>query len=310
MNKDTHLIDLFLDMMVAERGVSSNTVSAYRRDLEALADNLAAQKVSFALAEHDHLARHMRVLYDREMAPPTVARHLSAVRAFYKFLVTEGIRSSNPALEIARPKLTRPLPKLLGIDDVDRLFETAYALPAKTPIQNEKRMRLICAIEMLYASGMRVSELVGLNRKVVNADRAYVHVIGKGGRERIVPLSPPAMSALDAWVQLRDAKYSQSVYLFPSGGASGHITRQRFWQILSELARQAGLAHIHLSPHGLRHAFATHLVENGADLRSVQQMLGHADISTTQIYTHVAQDHKRRIIETAHPLARDGFKKI
>jgi len=307
---EKHLVALFLDMMVAERGVAGNTVSAYRRDLELLEKYLSEQGKTMSGADTHDLTQHMQVLYGRQMAAPTVARHLSAVRAFYKFLVTEGICSTNPALEIQRPKLTRPLPKAIVARDVDKLFETAYAMVAKTPPQIEKRARLICGIEVLYASGMRISELVGLNRKMVNDTRAYVHVVGKGGRERIVPLSLPAIAALKSWLEIRDEKYRDNVFVFPSAGASGHITRQRFWQILSDLAHQAGLAHLKLSPHGLRHAFATHLVENGADLRSVQQMLGHADISTTQIYTHVAQDHKRRIIEEAHPLAGAALKKL
>jgi len=301
---DDRLIRLFLDMMMAERGVAEHTRAAYARDLKALSVFLQNRGVNLRQAQADDLAAHISDMRARHLAAATVARHLSACRHFYKFLVGDGVRADNPALMLARPKTQRPLPDTMQVEDVDRLLGAAQNLPQDTPARDMARRRMICMIEILYASGLRVSELVGLPRQAVAADRQFIHIRGKGGRERLVPMSQPALKALLAWLDWRDVQEDKSLYLFPSRGKTGHMTRQRFWQLLTALARQAGLGHLKISPHGLRHAFATHLVENGADLRSVQQMLGHADISTTQIYTHILERHKRQLLQQAHPLAR------
>lgn len=302
--EDTRLIDLFLDMVMAERGAAQLTRAAYGRDIGALANFLRKNGSCLRDAQKSDIAAYISDMSKRDLASSTVARHLSAARHFYKFLASEGLRTDNPAMDVARPKTQRPLPKTLGVDDVDVLMQAAQNMVQTTSSQIMARCRMICMLEILYASGLRVSELVGLTRHAVADDRRFILVRGKGGRERLVPLSEPALAALADWLALRDEQNKGSVYLFPSRGRSGHITRQRFWQLLGALARHAGLGHLKISPHGLRHAFATHLVENGADLRSVQQMLGHADISTTQIYTHVLERQKRKLLESAHPLGQ------
>ncbi|MBV8777794.1 MAG: tyrosine recombinase [Alphaproteobacteria bacterium] len=237
----------------------------------------------------------------RRLAPRTLARRLSTIRQFYRFLLTEGVRSDDPSGGLDAPRLGQPLPKLLSEAEVARLIDTAAAWPA------EEGLRLRCILELLYATGLRVSELVTLPLAAAQHDPRFMLVRGKGGKERMVPLSAPSRAALAAYLTCRAGFLTNgkpSRFLFPSRGRDGHLTRQRCGQLLKELALGAGLDPARLSPHVLRHAFASHLLDHGADLRSVQQMLGHADIATTQIYTHVQGERLRRLVETAHPLAR------
>jgi integrase/recombinase XerD len=288
-------------MLAAERGAARLTLTAYRNDLLDVAGFLArggqALEKADAAALHDYLA----AARTRRLAPRTLARRLSAIRQFYRFLLSDGARADDPTSGLDSPRLGRPLPKVLSEAEVARLIETAAAWPG------EEGARLRCILELLYATGLRVSELVGLPLAAAQRDPRLMLVRGKGGKERLVPLSPPAREALAAWLECRKRllpKGQPSRWLFPSRGAEGHLTRQRCGQLLKELALAAGLDPARLSPHVLRHAFASHLLDHGADLRSVQQMLGHADIATTQIYTHVQSERLRRLVETAHPLAR------
>lgn len=301
-------LDLFLDMMAAERGAGANTLAAYRRDLQSLTEFLARQNIDLAAADADALDAYMSDLNKRGMAASTAARHLSSIKRFYKFLHAEGLRGDNPADKIRRPKAVRPLPKLLSMAETEALIAAAYALPQNSDKQTDDRLRAICLIEVLYASGLRVSELVGLPCTALaraGAEQRVLMVRGKGGKERMVPLSGPAIEALNAW---RARLPDEAVFLFPAGGKNGHLSRQRFSQILEQLAIHAGLPPARVSPHVVRHAFATHLVENGADLRAVQHMLGHADISTTQIYTHVLEERKKALLNESHPLAQQEIK--
>lgn len=297
------LVDLFLDMMAAERGASENTHAAYRRDLITLHGFLTDRGVDLALAQEADLHAYMAHLNKRGLAATTAARHLSCLKHFYKFLLLEELRKDDPAKGLARPKSRRALPKHLSPDETERLIAAAYALPHQTEKQMRDRLRAICLIEVLYAAGLRVSELVSLPRATL--DGPLLIIRGKGGRERVVPLSDTARQAIVDWV---GHVPQESGFLFPARGQSGHMTRQRFAQILADLAGHAGLAAKRVSPHVLRHAFATHLVERGADLRAVQQMLGHADISTTQIYTHVLDERKRQLVADNHPLAKQTLK--
>lgn len=298
-------LELFLDMMAAERGASAHTLAAYRRDLQNLAEFSTSRGIDWADIDGEVLEAYMGDLNKRGMAASTAARHMSSLKRFYKFLQAEGLRADNPADKLRRPKAQRPLPKLLSMDETERLIAAAYALPHGSAKQAHDRLRAICLVEVLYAGGLRVSELVSLPRRAAAGDARVLMVRGKGGRERMVPLSPPALEALANWRAILDveAENKGAVFLFPARGKSGHISRQRFAQILQQLAIQAGLSPSRVSPHVVRHAFATHLVENGADLRAVQQMLGHADISTTQIYTHVLEERKKTLLAESHPLA-------
>lgn len=301
-------LDLFLDMMAAERGAAANTQAAYRRDLEKLSGFLAARGRAPEQAMPADLEAYMSRLHADGLAASTAARHLSALRHFYKFLVLEDIRPDNPAETLQRPQTRRPLPKHLSPAETERLIAAAHELPQGTAKEQADRRRAVCLIELLYATGLRVSELVSLPRHAF--DGPLLIVRGKGGRDRMVPMSEPARAAVADWLAGQDAAQQASPFLFPARGKTGHLTRQRFAQILDGLARRAGLGDRKISPHVLRHAFATHLVERGAGLRAVQQMLGHADISTTQIYTHVLDARKQELMQQAHPLARlDGLPK-
>ena len=298
-----HLVEAFLDMCVAERNAARNTLDAYRRDLADLAGVLKKNGVAIGRAAAKDLKAYLSSLARRHMAPATSARRLSAIKQFYRFLFSEGIARNDPAAHLDAPKRGRPLPKILSEAEVDRLL----AVSAK--LNDYEARRAVCLLEVLYATGLRVSELVSLPLDVARADPRALIVKGKGGRERLVPLNPSAREALAAYLDMRDEfipgkKPKNSPWLFPSPSAQGHLTRQRFGQILKEIALKANLDPTKLSPHTLRHAFATHLVARGADLRSVQQMLGHADIATTQIYTHVAGDRLARTLAKTHPLAR------
>jgi len=294
-------LEAFLEMLAAERGAARLTLAAYRNDLLDLAGFLAARGTALDAADAPALHDYLAAAETRRLAPRTLARRLSAIRQFYRFLLTEGLRADDPTSGLDTPRLGRPLPKLLSEAEVARLIATAQAWP------DEEGVRLRCVLELLYATGLRVSELVTLPAAAAQRDPRFMLVRGKGGKERVVPLSPPSRQALAEYLACRKhflPDGAASRFLFPSRGQEGHLTRQRCGQLLKELALGANIDPARLSPHVLRHAFATHLLDHGADLRSVQQMLGHADIATTQIYTHVQGDRLRRLVEAAHPLAR------
>jgi integrase/recombinase XerD len=293
-------VEAFLEMLVAERGAARLTIAAYANDLADFAGFLAASATDVAEADAAALRRYLARLADTGLAPRTTARRLSCLRQFHRFLYAEGVRGDDPTAALDAPRLGRPLPKILGEDEVGRLIAAAEARGGA------EGLRLVCLLELLYATGMRVSELVGLPLARLRDERFLV-VRGKGGKERMVPLSAPARTALAAYGAVRGSFLKEgedSRYLFPSRGAEGYLTRRRCGQLLKELALAAGIDPARVSPHVLRHAFASHLLDHGADLRSVQQMLGHADIATTQIYTHVQSERLRRLVETHHPLAR------
>jgi integrase/recombinase XerD len=292
-------LEAFLEMLAAERGAAPPTLAAYRSDLGDLAAFLAGRGGALEDADAPALHAYLAALTTRRLAPPTVARRLSAMRQFFRFLMTDGTRVDDPSAGLEAPRRGRPLPKILGEAEVARLIAAAAAWPGA------EGMRLRCLVEVLYASGLRVSELVGLPLAAAQRDPRFLLVRGKGGKERVVPLSAPARHALAVWLDCRVLPQTKpSRWLFPSRGAAGHLTRQRCGQLLKELALAAGLDPALLSPHVLRHAFASHLLDHGADLRSVQQLLGHANIATTEIYTHVQSERLRRLVESAHPLAR------
>ena len=301
-------IDAFLDAMTAERGAAQNTLQAYGRDLADAGQWLKATKgVALVNAGSDDLRAYLdhlsRAQGDAAPASPrTIARRLSALRQFYRFLCAEGRRSEDPASILDSPKQGRPLPKLLSESEVAALIAAARA---GDKIEDT---RMAAMLEVLYASGLRVSELVSLPLSALARDDRCLIVRGKGDKERMVPLNPPARQALGAYAGVRAQflpRSGRSPYLFVSRqAANGHMSRQRFAQLLKDLARKTGLDPVRVSPHVLRHAFATHLLDHGADLRSIQKMLGHADIATTQIYTHVVSSRLRRVVAEHHPLAR------
>lgn len=293
-------VDGFLEMLAAERGAAPNTLAAYRRDLSHLGDFLAASGRRPAEAEAGELKDYLASLTSAGFTPRTAARRLSCLRQFYRYLYAEGRRGDDPTTRLMAPRQGRPLPKVLTEAEVAALIEAAMRVPGA------KGRRLVALIELLYATGLRVSELVALPEAAVARDPSVLLVAGKGGRERLVPLSDPARRAVAGYLEVRHQflpKGRQSRWLFPSRGQEGHLTRQQVGLLLKELAVAAGLDPARLSPHVLRHAFASHLLEGGADLRAVQSMLGHADISTTQIYTHVARQRLKRLVEAHHPLA-------
>jgi integrase/recombinase XerD len=300
---------LFLDMLSAERGAAAHTIEAYTRDLSEFLAFLAAKGRHAGDATADHLRAFLAGLARKGLAPASRARKLSAIRQFFRFLLAEGLRADDPCSAIDSPKLGRPLPKILSLAEVETLLETAKraADTASEGTARRRALRLYAALETLYATGLRVSELIGLPRKVLSADDRVLTVKGKGGRERLVPLNEAARGALAGHLNAvradEEERGAPSPWLFPSAGG-GHLTRQRFGQELKALARAAGIDPARVSPHVLRHAFASHLLERGADLRTVQQLLGHADISTTQIYTHVLEERLRRLVEEHHPLAQ------
>ena len=303
---DERLIALFLDMLAAERGAGDNTLAAYGRDLADLADDLAHAKGSITRAGTGELRAYLGRLARRGMRASTVARRLSAIRQLYRFLYAEGLRKDDPAAVLEGPKRSRPLPKTLSIAEVDRLLRAAGTADPGAPLRERLRAaRLSCLLETLYATGLRVSELVALPVSAARRDARVIVVRGKGNKERMVPLNTAAKDAMAAYLALlgeadRDAK---SKWLFPSFGESGHLSRQHFARDLKTLAVAAGLRGEQVSPHVLRHAFASHLLHNGADLRVVQTLLGHADISTTQIYTHVLEERLKSLVRDLHPLA-------
>ena len=294
-------LDLFLEMLTAERNASPHTLRAYRRDLEGFSEFLGKRDRTLVQADSEDVRAYLKLLAQRGMSARSTARHLSSLRQYHRFLVVEGVREDDPLASIDGPRLGRPLPKILSEDEVRRLIAAAGELPEL------ERVRLVAIVEILYAAGLRVSELASLPLSALARDGRVLTVRGKGDKERLVPLSAPARAALEAWRAVRQRSLPDgrsSRFMFPSRSASGHITPSRVAQLLKALAPRAGLNPRRLSPHVLRHAFASHLVDHGADLRSVQQMLGHADIATTQIYTHVAGDRLQRLVQENHPLAK------
>jgi integrase/recombinase XerD len=294
--------EAFLEMMAAERAAARNTLTAYGRDLADAGGFLAGRGGDLATACAEDIEAYFAALGERALAPATAARRRAAVRQFYRFVLSEGWRSDDPSRRVDAPRRGRPLPKILSREEVDALIAAAGAKDGAAGL------RLGAMVEVLYASGLRISELVGLPLASVARDPAFLMVKGKGGKERLAPLNGAARTAVKAYLPVR-ARFlprgaKQSPWLFPSRGASGRLTPRRFSQLLGQAALAAGLDPAKVSPHVLRHAFATHLLEGGADLRVVQTLLGHADISTTQIYTHLAQDRLREVVETKHPLAR------
>ncbi|WP_322514845.1 site-specific tyrosine recombinase XerD [Rhodopseudomonas palustris] len=311
---DAGLSELFLDMIAAEQGASANTIDAYRRDLADLSHYLGRRRKSIASADTEALRGYLADLDTRGFASSSVARRLSALRHLFRFLLSERIRVDDPAAILAGPKRGRGLPKVLSIADVDRLLSCARqeADAAEGPA-GLRAARLYCLLEVLYATGLRVSELVSLPRTAARGDARMIVVRGKGDKERLVPLNSSAKQAMTRYLATAAAAEKAaagnkkaaavSKWLFPSFGESGHLTRQHFGRDLKELAMRAGLPPRLVSPHVLRHAFASHLLHNGADLRIVQTLLGHSDISTTQIYTHVVEDRLKSLVRDLHPLA-------
>jgi integrase/recombinase XerD len=309
---DGRLVALFLDMLAAERGAAPNTLAAYRRDLADFASYLADAGATVKSATTEDVRRHLGALARRGLRPASVARRLSAIRQLYRFLYAERQRKDDPAAVLEGPKRTRPLPKTLSLAEVDRLLGFAARRdPAAALSERVRAARLACLVELLYATGLRVSELVALPIAAARRDARVVVVRGKGNKERLVPLNDAAKRSMAEYLALRAEAEAEvgavaaarSKWLFPSFGGSGHLTRQHFARELKALAAAAGLRAAQVSPHVLRHAFASHLLHNGADLRVVQTLLGHADISTTQIYTHVLDERLKSLVRDLHPLA-------
>jgi integrase/recombinase XerD len=310
---DEKLIHLFLDMLAAEQGAGDNTLDAYRHDLTDLSDFLGRAGQSLAGAGTDVLRDYLADLDTRGFKSSSVARRLSAMRHLFRFLLNERIRNDDPAAILSGPKRGRGLPKVLSIADVDRMLTRAKELTQAanaSPQQRLRALRLHCLLEVLYATGLRVSELVALPLSASRRDLRMIVVRGKGNKERLVPLNEASRQAMADYLAAMEALKPEkkknaagSPWLFPSFGESGHLTRQHFARDLKELAAASGLAPRLVSPHVLRHAFASHLLHNGADLRIVQTLLGHTDISTTQIYTHVVEERLKSLVRDLHPLA-------
>jgi integrase/recombinase XerD len=294
--------EAFLEMMSVERNAAANTLAAYGRDLKD-AHAFLSDRGGLTGAGADAVEAWFADLGRRGLSPATAARRRSAVRQFYRFCLGEGWRTDDPSRRIDAPKQGRPLPKVLSRDEVDRIIAAAGARDGR------QGLRLACMVELLYASGLRVSELLALRLDALARDPAYLIVKGKGGKERLAPLNDAARKAVKAYLEVRPGFLPKgdaaNPWLYPSRGAGGRLTTRRFAQLLDEAAVGAGVDPEKVSPHVLRHAFATHLLEGGADLRVVQTLLGHADISTTQVYTHVMGERLREVVEKAHPLARD-----
>ncbi|MCK1542099.1 site-specific tyrosine recombinase XerD [Bradyrhizobium sp. 160] len=310
---DTRLTGLFLDMLAAEQGAGPNTLDAYRRDLTDLSEFLGRVGHTFADAETQTLRDYLADLDARGFKSTSVARRLSAMRHLFRFLLNERIRTEDPAAILSGPKRGRGLPKVLSIADVDRMLRRAKELSEAADASPSKRLRslrLYCLLEVLYATGLRVSELVALPRSAAKRDARMIVVRGKGNKERLAPLNEASRQAMADYLAAMEAakadkknSVAASKWLFPSFGESGHLTRQHFARDLKELAVASGLQARLVSPHVLRHAFASHLLHNGADLRIVQTLLGHTDISTTQIYTHVVEERLKSLVRDLHPLA-------
>src|SRR3954452_8791651 len=310
---DAKLLSLFLDMLAAEQGAGDNTLDAYRSDLTDFSDFLARNGQSFAGAQTQTLRDYLADLDARGFKSSSVARRLSAMRHLFRFLLNERIRSDDPAAILSGPKRGRGLPKVLSISDVDRMLTRAKELTQASEASASQRLRalrLYCLLEVLYATGLRVSELVALPRSAARRDAQMIVVRGKGNKERLVPLNEASRQAMADYLAAAEATTPDSKkpavgskWLLPSFGESGHLTRQHFARDLKELAALAGLPPRLVSPHVLRHAFASHLLHNGADLRIVQTLLGHTDTSTTEIYTHVVEERLKSLVRDLHPLA-------
>lgn len=294
--KTTALLDSFLEMMAAERGASENTLQSYRRDLEDASAFLATKKAPMETAIRSDLEAYLVSLGKRGLAPSSISRRISSMRQFYHFLFTENIRKDDPASTLETPKQKRRLPKSLSQEDIEKLIAQAHS---------EDDLRLTAMLELLYASGLRVSELVTLPastlRKATSNGTPFLIIRGKGNKERMVPLHDSAIEAVNKYGATQK---NDSPFLFPSSAKEGHITRQRFAQLLKALAVRTGLDPDLISPHTLRHSFASHLLSGGADLRVIQELLGHSDISTTQIYTHVESERLNKLVHSHHPLAK------
>ena len=316
MTADTDMmrwISTFLDAQAAELGAAHNTLLAYGRDLKDFVGWLAGQKLDLTSANKADIERYLIHCDAQGLATSTRARRLSAVKQIYRFAFEEGWRSDNPAIQISGPGQDKRLPKTLSTDEIEGLLAAAREV-GRTKAD---RLRNTCLMELLYATGMRVSELMTLPVSSARGNPQMLLVLGKGGKERLVPLSPPARAALAAWLGERDAKERQvtqkgaspSRYLFPSRGKDGHLTRHWFYLLIKDLSVTAGIVPSKVTPHTLRHAFATHLLAGGADLRAIQTMLGHADVATTEIYTHVVEERLTELVLEHHPLAKDGTRK-
>ena len=295
-------IEAFLEMMSVERAAARNTLTAYGKDLADAQAFLAGQGTSLAEASAEAVESYFAALGERGLAPATAARRRASVRQFYRFVLGEGWRTDDPSRRVDAPRKGRPLPRTLERAEVDALIAAAAAK------DGAQGLRLACMVELLYASGLRVSELTALPLAILARDPAYLIVKGKGGKERLAPLNATARAAVRAYLEVRKTFLPKgdaaNPWLFPSRGKGGRLTPRRLAQLMDEAAADAGIDPARVSPHVLRHAFATHLLEGGADLRVVQTLLGHADIATTQIYTHLAGDHLRQVVETKHPLGR------
>jgi integrase/recombinase XerD len=300
-------IDAFLEMMAAERGAAANTLEAYRRDLDDYRDAVGK---SLTNVKTDDIRAYLASLQARGFAATTSARRLSAIRQLHRFLAAEGHSTDDPAAILEAPRQAQKLPKILSVDEVERLLGAAKEIfdTAESPRAKVNAARNLCLIELLYATGLRVSELVALPKSAARRREPLILIRGKGGRERLVPLSEPARQAIGVYRELLEKTVpgiASSPWLFPADGESGHLSRQVFARDMKTIAGFAGISAVRVSPHVLRHAFASHLLQNGADLRIVQELLGHADISTTQIYTHVLDERMKAMVRDLHPL-NDG----
>lgn len=309
MGDETHHLTSFLEMLSAERGAAPNTIQAYERDLSEFIAFLIGRGKALTATDAKEIQAYLHGLSETGLSAASRARRLSAVRQLFKFLSAEAIIANDPAAGLSGPRRERPLPRTLSVAEVDTLIAAA----AKRSAGLEGRalfraLRFYCLLEILYATGMRVTELVSLPRSVLRGDPRVLTIKGKGGRERLVPLNPAARAALDKYLAV-SGRFDNSPWLFASKSAEGHVTRQGFGQDLKELAEEAGLDPERVSPHVLRHAFASHLLDRGADLRAVQQLLGHADISTTEIYTHVLEERLKKLVNDHHPLAKKSETK-
>jgi integrase/recombinase XerD len=307
---DEKFIELFLDMLAAERGAAANTISAYRKDLDDLSAYLRAKRTKLTDADTQRLRGFLVELAKRDFKASSLGRRLSALRQFYRFLYTEGHRGDDPAAVLEGPKRGRSLPKVLTVPEVDALLNEARRKAedaSAAPLVRLRAARLLCLLEVVYATGLRVSELMALPASAARRDQRMLVVRGKGSKERLVPLNQAARQGMADYLRLRaeTGRAIESKWLFPSFGEQGHLTRQHFARELKALGAACGIAPARLSPHVLRHAFASHLLHNGADLRVVQTLLGHADISTTQIYTHVLEERLKSLVRDLHPLT-DG----
>lgn len=298
---------LFLDMLAAERGASKNTLEAYRRDLDDYLEYLKEAGGQPDSASSATVRGFMASLEERGLKASSAARRLSAVRQFHKFLYVEGYAPADPTAAVSAPKRGRALPKVLSVAEVDRLLQVSYEgieHPKASPAERLRAARMACLLELLYATGLRVSELIALPRSAAKTRDRFLVVRGKGAKERLVPLTDAARDAACAYLTLLEEQTKAvGPWLFPADSESGHLTRQAFARDLKVVAGAAGLRADKISPHVLRHAFASHLLQNGADLRVVQELLGHSDISTTQIYTHVLDERLKSMVRDLHPLA-------